>query len=94
MPVDWDKFDTEIDAIVEKAAKATDKKLASKMSSVMRLTDDEIIELFPDPADVKKLKDLIIAVKSAEDRNTKINNIIANIDDFSGVIVTLLGKFV
>ena len=91
---DWKTLDTEIDAIVEKAAKATDKKLASKMSSVMRLTDDEIIELFPDPADVKKLKDLIIAVKSAEDRNTKINNIIANIDDFSGVIVTLLGKFV
>ena len=91
---DWKTLDTEIDAIVEKAAKATDKKLASKMSSVMRLTDDEIIELFPDPADVKKLKDLIIAVKSAEDRNTKINNIIANIDDFSGIIVTLLGKFV
>lgn len=94
MAIDWDKFDKEIDAIIEEAANATDRKLASKISSVTRLTDDEIIELFPAPADVKKLKELIKAVKSAEDRNTKINNIIANINDFSGIIVTLLGKFV
>ncbi len=94
MAIDWDKFDKEIDAIIEEAANATDIKLASKISSVTRLTDDEIIELFPAPADVKKLKELIKAVKSAEDRNTKINNIIANIDEFSGTIVTLLGKFV
>ncbi len=94
MPIDWDKLDKEVDTIIRKSAKATDEKLASKMSSVTRLTDDEIIELFPAPADVKKLKELIKAVKSAEDRNTKITNIERNIKDFSGIIVTLLGKLV
>lgn len=92
MAIDWDKIDAEVDGIIEQAANATDEKLASKISSVTRLTDEEIMELFPEPSDVKKLKELMKVVKSAEDRNTKVNNIIANVEDFAGIIITILGK--
>jgi len=92
MAIDWDKIDAEVDGIIEQAANATDEKLASKISSVTRLTDEEIMELFPKPADVKKLKELMKVVKSAEDRNTKVNNIVANVEDFAGIIITILGK--
>lgn len=58
-----------------------------------RLTDEEIKKLFPNPADVKKLAELMKIVKSAGDQNEKINNIIKNSEEFAGIIVTLLGKF-
>lgn len=92
MAIDWDKIDAEVDGIIEQVANATDEKLASKISSVTRLTDEEIMELFPEPSDVKKLKELMKVVKSAEDRNTKVNTIVANVEDFAGIIITILGK--
>ena len=94
MAIDWDKFDQDVNSVIKDAAEKTDKKLASKMSSVTRLTDDEIMELFPEPADVKKLKELIKVVKSADDRNKKVNKIMANIEDFGSIIIPLLEKLV
>ncbi|ACR14579.1 hypothetical protein [Teredinibacter turnerae] len=94
MPINWDEFDAELDGIIDQCADATDAQLASKISSITRMTDDEVQELFPDPADVKKLKDLMVIVKSAEDRNTKINRIVENAESFAGVTLTLLQKFV
>lgn len=94
MPVDWDKFDNDLNSIIDNAATATDEKLASRVSSLTRMTDEEVQELFPEPADVKRLAQLMKVVKSSEDRNTKVNNIIANTQEFSGVILTLLSKFV
>ena len=32
-------------------------------------------------------------VKSGEDRNNKINKIVANSEKFAGIVVTLLAKF-
>jgi hypothetical protein len=57
------------------------------------MTDEEVQELFPDPADVKKLAKLMKIVQSAEARNTKINNIVSNAEEFGGIILTLLAKF-
>jgi len=93
MAIDWDKFDKDADDAIETAGKRTDSKLASVISSVSRLTDDEIKKLFPNPAEVKKLAELMKVVKSAGDQNEKINNIIKNSEEFAGIIVTLLGKF-
>lgn len=93
MPVDWDKFDSEIDEIIATSADATDERLASRISSITRMTDEEVQELFPKPADAKKLAELMKIVQSAEDRNTKINNIVVNAKKFGGVVLTLLGKF-
>jgi len=94
MPIDWEKFDRELPSIIEDSAEKTDQRLASRISSITRMTDDEVQELFPEPADVKKLSNLMRIVKSAEERNTKINNIVSNAEEFAGVILTLLTKFV
>jgi len=93
MPVDWDKFESDLDSIIESGAQRADERLASKISSVTRMTDDEVKELFPEPADAKKLAKLMKVVKAAEKRNTKINNIVTNAEEFAGVILTLLEKF-
>jgi len=92
MAIDWQKFQSNVDQAVEDAGTRTDAKLAGQISSVTRLTDEEIKNLFPDPADVKKLAELMEIVKKAGDKNEKLNRIVANIDDFAGIVLTLLGK--
>ena len=94
MPINWDEFDNEIDEIIEQSANETDEQLASKVSSLTRMTDDEVKEFFPNPADSKKLVKLMKIVKSSEDRNIKINKIVSNSEEFSGVVLTLLTKLV
>jgi hypothetical protein len=93
MPINWDDFENDLDSAINSAANATDDKLASKMSSITRMTDDEVKELFPEPGDVKKLYDLMKIVKSAEDRNNKINKIVDDAEKFGGIVLTLLEKF-
>jgi hypothetical protein len=93
MPINWDEFNNEIDDIIAESADETDQKLASKISSITRMTDDEVKELFPDPADVKKLAELMKVVKSSENRNNKINKMVANAEEFGGIVLTLISKF-
>jgi hypothetical protein len=52
MPVDWNELLGAIDIEIEQAAQKTDEKLAVKISSITRLTVEEIRTLFPAPADV------------------------------------------
>lgn len=92
MPINWERFQSDVDGLVEEAGDRTDAKLASQISSITRLTDEEIKKLFPDPADVKKLAELMEIVKKAGDRNDKVNRIVANIENFGGIVLTLLGK--
>ena len=94
MPIDWNKFEKDLDKAIEKAGKKTDNKLASRISSITRMTDEEIKQLFPKPADVEKLGKLIRIVKSAEDQNNKINELVENVEELGGIVLTLLGKFV
>ena len=63
----------------------TDQQLAGKISSVTRPTDEEVKEM-SDPADVKKLGELMEIVKRSGDKNDKINKIVANAEDFAGII--------
>jgi NAD(P)-dependent dehydrogenase (short-subunit alcohol dehydrogenase family) len=94
MPIDWNKFQGELDEIIDDAGEKTDLKLAGKISSITRMTDEEVKKLFPDPVDVKKLAELMEIVKRAGDRNEKVNNLVNNAEAFGGIILTLLGKFV
>lgn len=94
MPINWDKFEKELDGIIAESSTKTDTKLASKISSITRLTDDEVKKLFPDPSDAKKVAELMRIVKSSEDRNVKVNKIVKNSEKFGGVVLTLLSKFV
>lgn len=86
--------DIDIDAIIDDAAQKTDDKLAGQISSLTRMTDDEVKDLFPTAADSKRLAELMRIVKSAETRNTKISNIVDNSEKFAGIVLTLLDKFV
>ena len=94
MAIDWDRFQGELDGLIDEAGEKTDRKLAGKISTITRMTDDEVKKLFPDPADVKKLAELMEIVKRAGDRNDKVNKIVSNAEEFGGIILTLLGKFV
>lgn len=94
MPIDWDKFQGELDGLIDEAGDKTDEKLAGKISAITRLTDEEVKRLFPDPADVKKLAELMEIVKREGDRNHKINQIVTNAEEFGGIILTLMSKFV
>ncbi len=91
MPVDWDAFQTTIDDEIEAAATQTSTDLASRASSITRLTDEEVRQLFPTPADVQKLKNLMEIVKSAEDENTKINRLVSNIEELGGTAIKIIG---
>ena len=86
--------DIDIDGIIDDAAQKTDDKLAGQISSLTRMTDDEVKVLFPTAADAKKLAELMRIVKSAEARNTKISNIVDNSEKFAETVLTLLDKFV
>jgi hypothetical protein len=92
--IDWDEFASQIDGIIDSAASRTDERLASKKSSLTKLTDIEVQELFPEPSDIKKLAELMRIVKSAQSRNAKINALVSKADEFGGILITLLEKFV
>jgi len=94
MPINWEEFDENLDQAITESVEAVDTKLASHISSITRLTDDEINELFPEPADLKKLSELLKIVKSAETRNNKVSAIMNNAEEFSDVIFTLVDKLV
>ena len=94
MTIDWDQFDIDVDAAAERSADATDEILASKVSSLTSMTDTEVKELLPQPADVKALGKLLKVVQSATDRNTKINQIVNNAEEFAGVVLALTKKLI
>lgn len=92
MPIDWEAFEREIDDEIAAAADRTNERLASQMSSLTRLTDEEIQELFPKPADLKNLTRLMEIVKSAEDDNIRITRLVENVEDLAGTALTLLER--
>lgn len=81
-----------LDAIINDAATKTDEKLATKISTLTHLTDEEINQLFPKQHDQEILAKLISIVKSADDDNQKVNRIHDNSEEFVGVMLRLLGK--
>ena len=94
MAINWEEFKEDLETTIDNEADRTDEELASKISSLTRMTNEEIIELFPLPADTKKLAALMSIVHSSEAKNTKINKIVSNAEDFGGIVFTLLRKFV
>lgn len=94
MPIDWDQFDQDIDSAIAEGIEKTDDALASKASSLTRMTDAQVQELFPEPADAKALAELMKIVKSSDDRNTKINNIIDNSEKFARIVLTIADKLI
>lgn len=94
MPIDWNTIGQDADQAIATGKVKTDQKLASKISSLTRMTDDELKALFPTPADAKSLAALMGIVNSSADRNAKVAQLIGNIEGLAGTVVTLLGKLV
>ena len=63
MSIDWDQFDTAVEAAADRSANATDDILASKISSLTTKTDAEVKELLPEPTDVEALGKLLKIVQ-------------------------------
>ena len=72
------------------AATATDEQYASQISSLCRLRDDEIHNLFPKREDKIALLDLLNVVKTATDENEQVVKLRDNIDRFAGIVVKLV----
>ncbi|RJQ46106.1 MAG: hypothetical protein C4538_07375 [Nitrospiraceae bacterium] len=90
MPFDWKAFEKDINKALDKAEKKTDDQLASRVSSLTRLSDNEVKKLFPTPADVDKLKQLMQIVKSSDSRNKKVLNLTNNIETLAETAIKLL----
>jgi hypothetical protein len=90
MPIDW----TDVDDALEVAGRKTDEALAGRVSSLTRLTDEEVKTLFPNAEDVTKLSELMQIVTAATTAQEKQNKLVANIRDLGGVVIKLLGKVV
>ena len=71
----WEEFEKNIASAIEKASTETDTKLASHVSSMTRLTDHDVREMFPKTADLIALNRLIGIVKSRDDQETKIRRL-------------------
>jgi hypothetical protein len=92
MPFDINEFKEKFNSARQHALDKTNIELASEISSVSRLTNEEIMELFPETTDMEKLASLIEIVNSTEEQNTKINQIVSNAEKFGGIILSLVGK--
>lgn len=92
MPIDWTTFGKDVDTAIESSVKETDDALASKVSSLTRLTDEEVKALFPESKELKQLSALMDIVQSSTSHNEKINSIVASSEEFAGVTVKLLKK--
>ena len=89
----WDELEQRIGGLVDQAADDTDEELATEMSSITRLTNEEIKELFPRPSDAQKLFELIRLVNEDTEKNEKINNLVANSEKFADILITLVSRF-
>ena len=94
MPIDWTTIEQDADTAIANGKAKTDQQLASKISGLTRLTDEEIKKLLPTPADAKALAVLMGIVRSSGDRNAKAAQLIDNIQEVAGTVVALLGKVV
>lgn len=94
MAINWDNFDETVALAAKDSSAETNQALVSEISSITRLTDKEIQELFPTVSDTKRLGELMKIVKSGESRNDKVNRIVSNSEELGGVILSLLTKLV
>lgn len=92
MAIDWNAYDPE--RLAKEATNETDSQLASKISSITRMKDEEVIKLFPKSADAIKVAELIRIVRSSDNRNKKIKQLVGSAETFAGVTLTLLEKFI
>ncbi len=90
MPIDWDAIEKALD----RAADQTDEAIASQISSLTRMTDAEVQELFPSLDEKKRMAKLMGIVKSAATENKKKDLLAENIQTLGSAVIKLLARFV
>ena len=85
-------MDSTWEEIRKKAKKQTDDTFASKVSSLTRLTDDEIKEITPNALDKERLATLLGIVADATKSNNEKAEAIRNINGLADIAVPLLLK--
>jgi len=85
-------MDSTWEEIRKKAKKQTDDTFASKVSSLTRLTDDEIKEITPNALDKERLATLLGIVADATKSNNEKAEAIRNINGLAEIAVPLLLK--
>jgi len=86
MPIDW----SDVDDAIKKAARKTDDELAGKVSSLTCFNDEQIKKMFPKPADVAHLSELMQIVQASTSEQEKVNRLAKNIESLGGTVLTLL----
>lgn len=90
--IDWEEFRKKAKQAASQAADETNAELADEMSSFTLLTKKEIQEIFPEKSEMEDFSELMEIVKSSTSKNNKVNQIVANSEKFSKVVVSLLSK--
>lgn len=85
-------MDSTWEEIRKKAKRQTDDTFASKVSSLTRLTDDEIKEVTPNALDKERLATLLGIVADAAKSNNEKAEAIRNINGLVEIAVPLLLK--
>ena len=73
-----------------RAGKKTDEKYASEISSLTRLTDEEIKKVFPTRPDKDRLMELLAIVTDSTNENQKINELKKNIEDLAPTVIKFI----
>ena len=90
--IDWDRFERTIRGEVETAARQTNEELAQRISTLVRMTDEDIQRLFPTKADKARLARLLRIVRSAESRNRKAKALADEVEDLGLTVIKLLER--
>ena len=84
----------DFDSILDEAEALTNTQLRDRISSLTRLTADDVQSLCPKKEDKKALAELMSIVNSAASENAMKKQLVANIEHFSGVILKILSKVI
>lgn len=87
--IDWAAIEGEIAG----AAGQADKRFAERISSLCRLTDAEVADLFPEQRDKEELVRLMRIVRSAAEGNDEKAKLVGDISNVAGAVLKLLVKF-
>lgn len=90
MPIDLYTIDSALDEAVED----TDEALAMRISSLTKMTDAEVQELFPSLDEKIKLAALVRIVNNPTTEEEKVNRLANNIKRVGSAVIRLLGRFV
>ncbi len=82
----------DFESILDEAERRTNEDLDSRISSLVRLTEAELQQLFPRKADKKRLAELMSIVRSATSENIKRRKMIENVERLAGTVIKLIGK--